>query len=121
MTLSSRISKIASPNLASNYVKFLGTFYSFINLDHQVVKCLAKLDSVTIEDMCNIPNIALLFFLTFCIVIKHCFIILSDHILLVLPPLIFSDNIFSEISKDSLVSKTSNQNQMQDTFWSPAK
>ena len=80
-------------------------------------KYLGKLDSATIENMCNFPNIASMFFLHIYMVIKHCFVNFSDHLLFSIATLLMlSDNVSDDIRRNFLVSKTNKQNQILDTF-----
>ena len=79
-------------------------------------KYLAKLNSATIEDMCNFPNVASIFSLMFYVVIEHGFRVFSDHLFSTVTLLMLSDNVFSEIKRNFSVRKTSKQNQILDTF-----
>ena len=77
-----------------------------------MLKYLVKLDSATIEDMCNFPNIALMF----STLIRNGFIIFSDHLLFSTATLlILFDNVSSEIRRNFLASKGRKQSQILDT------
>ena len=88
MTLSSSISKTASLISANNMSNFSKYPSFFIDFDDVQISC-HLLDSATIEEMCNFPNIALMCYM----VIKYGFMIFSDYLVFSTATfLILSDN-----------------------------
>ena len=85
-------------------------------------KYLARVDNATIEDMCNFPNKASMFSLMFYTVIKHGFVIFSDHLLFIRITLLkLSDNVSGETRRNILVRKRQmNKIKFKTLFWSPA-